>query len=146
MHTTSFNKGGITLRSRMNPVWQYNKDKLNKYRVDFLHLQIIQRINISSNTLVYIKVKMQRCTASIHYLLAVTKNKPPPPPPSPKASPPLLQALPAAPTEPPPAQLEPPSTTQVTCDGFTLIIIIQQEHFSSFFVKSMAFLPLVQCM
>ena len=34
----SFNKGSIPLRSRMNPVWQYNKDKPNKYRVDFLVL------------------------------------------------------------------------------------------------------------
>ena len=27
----SFDKGGILSRSRMNPVWQYNKDKQNKY-------------------------------------------------------------------------------------------------------------------
>ena len=34
----SFNKGGIPSRSRMNPVWQYNKDKPNKYWVDFFVL------------------------------------------------------------------------------------------------------------
>ena len=34
----SFDEGGIASRSRMNPVRQYNKDKPNKFRVDFFVL------------------------------------------------------------------------------------------------------------
>ena len=34
----TFDEGGISSRSRMNPVRQYNKDKPNKFRVDFFVL------------------------------------------------------------------------------------------------------------
>ena len=34
----SFDKEGIPLRSRMNSVWQYNKDNPNNYRVNFFYV------------------------------------------------------------------------------------------------------------
>ena len=34
----TFDEGGIAMRSRYCPVRQYNKDKPNKYRVDFFIL------------------------------------------------------------------------------------------------------------
>ena len=34
----TFDEGGVASRSRMNPVRQYNKDKPNKFRVDFFVL------------------------------------------------------------------------------------------------------------
>ena len=51
----TFDEGGIPLRSRMNPVRQYNKDKPNKYRVDFFVLA-----NNSEKKYFIQQVKMQR--------------------------------------------------------------------------------------